>query len=171
LKRYSIGGQTARDFIAAHPADYIEQKIDYLDFLIETGERPKNPAGWLRTAIEEDYGAPAGYLPKAERQGRHKAAEEERQHQQQKDEAKRRQQKDEERKLQQERAEREYALACFNRLLEAERDAIEAAAVADRDDEFQSLRKHAREHRHSVAWDIAITREILNRYPMPEAQS
>ncbi|MGH7226361.1 MAG: replication initiator protein A, partial [Gemmataceae bacterium] len=38
LRRHGLGGKAASDFIAAHPADYVEQKIAYLDFLIDTGE-------------------------------------------------------------------------------------------------------------------------------------
>src|SRR5205823_12803983 len=96
LKRHDLGGKAARDLIAAHPADYIEQKIDYLDFLLETGERPQRPAGWLRTAIEEDYGPPAGYLPRAERL-REKQGAEQRQRQQSDERAARDRQEEQER--------------------------------------------------------------------------
>jgi hypothetical protein len=171
LKRHGIGGKAARDFIAAHPAAYIEAKIDYLDFLIETGERPNRPAGWLRRAIEEDFGPPASYVPKPERESRRRVAEEARQQKQREDEDRRRRQQEEEHKLQRERADRAYALAIFGRLPEAEQHAIEAAAVADGDGEFQSLRQHAREHRRSAAWDIVITGEVLKRYPMPDPQT
>lgn len=84
LQRHDIGGKAARDFLAAHPAAYLEQKINYLDFLMETGARPKNPAGWLRRAIEQDFGPPAGYVPKTERD-RLQAEEVERQRQRDED--------------------------------------------------------------------------------------
>jgi hypothetical protein len=168
LRRHALGGKAARDLIAAHPAAYVEAKIDYLDYLIEASQRPKNPAGWLRTAIEDDYGPPAGYLPKAERQRKSQAAAEARQQKQREDEERRRQKEEEERKLQRERAEKAYALALFGELPEAEQHAIEAAAVADGDAESQSLREYARRRRHSAAWDIVITCEVLKRYPMPE---
>lgn len=49
----------------------IEEKIAYLEYLrAEDPEKVKNPRGWLRRAIEEDYGPPDGYLPKAERERR-----------------------------------------------------------------------------------------------------
>ncbi len=81
LKSRGLGGKTARDFVAAHPASYLEEKIDFLDFLSERGEAPNKPAAWLRRAIEQDYGQPAGYLPRAERQRRQQATEELRQRQ------------------------------------------------------------------------------------------
>lgn len=46
----------------------ILQKIDYLAYLEEYHpNKVKNPRGWLRRAIEENYGAPDGYLPPEER--------------------------------------------------------------------------------------------------------
>lgn len=46
----------------------IFEKIEYLAFLREQDpERVKKPQGWLRRAIEEDYAAPDGYQPAAER--------------------------------------------------------------------------------------------------------
>ncbi len=47
----------------------IEEKLAYLDFLQEEQpDKVKNPHGWLRKAIEEDYAAPDGFVPKAERE-------------------------------------------------------------------------------------------------------
>ncbi len=76
LRQRGLGGKAVRDLIAAHSTDHIRQKLDYLDFLIETGEQPKKPAGWLRAAIEQDYGPPAGYRPVVERRSQKQAAEE-----------------------------------------------------------------------------------------------
>jgi hypothetical protein len=46
----------------------ILQKIDYLAYLEEFHpSKVKNPRGWLRRAIEENYGAPDGYLTPEER--------------------------------------------------------------------------------------------------------
>lgn len=46
----------------------ILEKIDYLAYLEEFHpNKVKNPRGWLRRAIEENYGAPDGYLPPEER--------------------------------------------------------------------------------------------------------
>ena len=75
LRRRKLGGKVAREFVAAHPAEYLQQKIDYFDYQLENATL-KNPAAWLRTAIEEDYGEPAGYLPREERQRQREVAEE-----------------------------------------------------------------------------------------------
>jgi Replication initiator protein A len=64
-----LGGKLAAKYADAYPAEYLEQKIDYFDFTL-TLQTIKNPAGWLRTAIEEDYGQPPGYLPLKERERR-----------------------------------------------------------------------------------------------------
>ncbi|HWG46904.1 MAG TPA: replication initiator protein A, partial [Gemmataceae bacterium] len=131
LKRHDIGGKAARDFLAAHPAAYLEQKIDYLDFLMETGERPKNPAGWLRRAIEQDFGSPAAYVPKSERE-RSKAEETERQRQRDED----RRRKEEAQRRTEERAEartkrrREHIDGYLHCLSPAEREALEQRTLA-----------------------------------------
>ena len=41
----------------------ILEKVDYLDYLLAADpEKIKNPKGWLRTAIEQDYSAPDGWV-------------------------------------------------------------------------------------------------------------
>jgi hypothetical protein len=46
----------------------ILEKMDYLAYLEQfQPNKVKNPRGWLRRAIEENYGAPDGYLPPAAR--------------------------------------------------------------------------------------------------------
>lgn len=45
------------------------RKIDYLEFLrAERPEEVQKPAGWLRKAIEDNYGPPDGYQSPAERE-------------------------------------------------------------------------------------------------------
>lgn len=62
LVNLGLGKGIATKLAQAHPADLIEQKIEYLAYLLETNPtRVENPRGWLRRAIEEDYGAPDGY--------------------------------------------------------------------------------------------------------------
>jgi hypothetical protein len=131
LQRHDIGGKAARDFLAAHPAAYLEQKIDYLDFLLETGERPKNPAGWLRRAIEQDFGPPAGYVPQTDRE-RLKAQEAERQRLRgegrlHKEEVQR---KAEERAQVETRRRREHIDGFLQHLAPAERETLEQRALA-----------------------------------------
>jgi hypothetical protein len=131
LKRHDIGGKAARDFLAAHSTAYLEQKIDYLDFLIETAARPKNPAGWLRRAIEEDFGPPSGYVPKIERERLHAEAAEQRhrrdEERRRKEEAQRKVEKQTEAETKRRRAHIDGYLL---RLSLAEREALEQRSLA-----------------------------------------
>ena len=136
LKQRGLGGKAARDLITAHPADHIERKIDYLDFLVETGDKPKKPAGWLRAAIEQDYGAPADYIPKAQRQ-RQKEAAEEKQCRNDQERAARRCQEAQEAAAR--KAQRAHIDAYLNALTPQERKALEEQAVAHADDNMRQV--------------------------------
>lgn len=58
-----LGKRVARQLVDQFGHDRIGEKLAFLDFLEEAHpDRIKNPRGWLRKAIEEDYGAPDGYL-------------------------------------------------------------------------------------------------------------
>ena len=47
----------------------IFEKLEFLEYLLETDpDKVKKPSGWLRRAIEEDYGKPDGFMSKAERE-------------------------------------------------------------------------------------------------------
>ena len=62
-----IGKQIAQALASNHDERYIRQKAAYLDFLLEVSpEKVRNPKGWLRRAIEEDYGAPDGFMSQEE---------------------------------------------------------------------------------------------------------
>ncbi|HTU22784.1 MAG TPA: replication initiator protein A [Gemmataceae bacterium] len=161
LKRHDIGGKAARDLIAAHSADHIEQKIDYLNFLIETGERPKKPAGWLRAAIEQDYGPPAGYLLRAERHRQRQAAEEKHRRKEEERAACRRQ---EEREAAARKAERAHIDAYLNALTPQERKTLEEQAVAHADD---NMRQAALDGSPlaEVARRILVDNEVLRVSP------
>jgi len=64
-----IGKQIAQALASNHDERYIRQKAAYLDFLLEVSpEKVRNPKGWLRRAIEEDYGAPDGFMSQEERE-------------------------------------------------------------------------------------------------------
>jgi DnaA-like protein len=56
--------------LATYPADYVLAKCEILDWLVESKSRAvgKNPAGYLRRAIEEDYAPPPHYRSRAERE-------------------------------------------------------------------------------------------------------
>lgn len=46
----------------------IELKLDYLDFISATKNPPKNPAGWIVSAVRENYPLPTGFKSRPERQ-------------------------------------------------------------------------------------------------------
>jgi hypothetical protein len=167
LRRHGLGGKAASDFIVAHPADYLEQKIAYLDFLIETGEKPKKPAGWLRTAIEEDYGPPAGYVPKTERE---QIKREQEQQQRQADERARLRDEDEKRKQSEAEAKkqqrRQHIEGYLDSLSLTERQELEEAALTKASGfEREFLNKDG-----PIAATIRqnlIDAEVLLRHPLP----
>ena len=67
LAQKKIRGELANKIANEYSEEYVQQKIDYLDFLLEyQPNQVERPAGWLRKAIEEDYGAPDGYKTKEE---------------------------------------------------------------------------------------------------------
>lgn len=54
--------------VSRYRVEQIQEKIAFLTYLqAQTPERVKNPRGWLRRAIEENYGPPDGFLAQAER--------------------------------------------------------------------------------------------------------
>jgi hypothetical protein len=167
LKRHAIGGKVAREVLAAQPADYIEQKIDYLDFLIETGQRPKNPAGWLRSAIQDDYGAPAGYLPVADRRRQKQAAEEKRRQKDQEQVAMRRQ---EEQEAATRKTERRHIDGYLNALTPPERQALEERAVANADEKLRAVLRDTGPL-GDVSRGLAVDREVLRVHPLPALQA
>ena len=69
LTAHGIGKGVAQTLAAAHPEALIREKVTFLEFLRQ--ERPgevQKPAAWLRRAIEDDFGAPDGFLSELERQ-------------------------------------------------------------------------------------------------------
>lgn len=69
LSSRKIAQRVAEQLSQQYPTDYIEEKIAFHDFLL--AERPsdiKKPAAWLRSAIENDYSAPDGFISAADRE-------------------------------------------------------------------------------------------------------
>ena len=63
-----ITPNVAQRLAERHSLQRIEEKLQYLDFLQqEQPDKVKNPHGWLRKAIEENYSAPDGYPSADER--------------------------------------------------------------------------------------------------------
>ena len=60
----------AQKLIDTYPEGYLLQKMDLVQWMVETGSSlvGKNPAGYLRRAIEEDYLPPPQYQTPAARQ-------------------------------------------------------------------------------------------------------
>jgi hypothetical protein len=68
LTRLGLADNVVKRLTTRFKQDRILEKIDYLVYLEEYHpSKVKNPRGWLRRAIEENYGAPDGYLSPAER--------------------------------------------------------------------------------------------------------
>jgi len=77
LSSRGIAKKVAEKLVRQHTAGYIEEKIEYHDFL--KTERPQDiqkPAAWLRKAVEDDYSAPDGFISAADREQHLKAEEE-----------------------------------------------------------------------------------------------
>ena len=97
LTKRGITKSTARRLVQKYPAELIEQKIEVLDWLVDTKSPlvERNPPGYLRKGIEESWEVPKGFKSRAERVREHavKVAQEKRwkqQQEQEKQEAERR---------------------------------------------------------------------------------
>ena len=67
LLAHGISRTVAHRLARTYSVDYLTLKQEYLEFL--QSERPdelKKPAAWLRKAIEDDYGAPDGFISREE---------------------------------------------------------------------------------------------------------
>jgi len=73
-----ISPGVAQSLAKNHPEVFIREKLEVFD-LLRAGKSSmisKNPAGWLRSAIEQDYSAPANLETKEKKQKREKATKE-----------------------------------------------------------------------------------------------
>jgi hypothetical protein len=70
LRNFGISKPTANQLARTYPEQYILEKLDFVQWLKETRSSlvAKNPAGYLRRALEEDYQPPPIYKPPAQRQ-------------------------------------------------------------------------------------------------------
>jgi hypothetical protein len=76
LRFRGVSEKVSQSLAARFSHEHILQKIDYFDAQEETSRGAiKNPPAYLRRAIEEDYSAPPGYKPKAEREKQRAEAE------------------------------------------------------------------------------------------------
>jgi hypothetical protein len=126
LKARGVGAKTAADLVGAHPTSRIQTKIEVFDWLLRNEDKRvgKNPAGYLVASIRADYQAPGDFISaeaEAKVQEADRAA----------DVAKRQEQqrvRDESYRVQSREAD---LLAVWERLPEAEREAILAAVKAE----------------------------------------
>jgi hypothetical protein len=78
LTGQGIAEKVAKRLAGHYSKERIAEKIAYLTFLqSEEPDKVQNPRGWLRRAIEEDYGPPDGFVTAAEQTRRAAEAEEE----------------------------------------------------------------------------------------------
>jgi hypothetical protein len=63
-----IGPKVAQRLASRYSSERIAEKLEFLAFLqVERPATVENPRGWLRRAIEEDYGPPDGFVSPAVR--------------------------------------------------------------------------------------------------------
>jgi hypothetical protein len=68
LLALGLADTVTKRLTSRYSAERIQEKIEFLIYLQEHApEKVKNPRGWLRRAIEENYGPPDGFLTQAER--------------------------------------------------------------------------------------------------------
>lgn len=82
LEAFGVSKGVARKLTRSYPEDYVLDKLELAQWLADTGSSlvAKNPAGWLRKAIEEDYAPPRNYQTSGEKEAKitHAAARERR---------------------------------------------------------------------------------------------
>jgi hypothetical protein len=70
LTERGISKRIAARLAKEYPLELIAEKVELLDYLTEIGSPliARNPAGYLRRAIEDDYAPPEGFQTRAERE-------------------------------------------------------------------------------------------------------
>lgn len=136
LTARGVTAKTAAELVGQHPADAIQAKIEVFDWLKEQKDKRigKSPAGYLVKSIKDDYAAPQGFTPQAERE-----RQAERARQQKEAELLKARQKQEEARREQEE---DRQVAAYRKTLTPEQLAqLEADALA----------QASEEHRQSIA--------------------
>ena len=69
LVDHGISKRVSQRLASSYSRERILEKLDFLEFLTEEApDKVQNPQGWLRRAIEEDYGSPDSFVSKEERE-------------------------------------------------------------------------------------------------------
>lgn len=78
LFKMGISKRSAEQLARQHPADYIREKIELVEYLSDSHSPlvTKNPAGYLRKAIEEDYQPPQKFKSRQQREAEEQAEQE-----------------------------------------------------------------------------------------------
>ena len=130
----------------------------------------EKPAAWLRSAIVDDYGEPAGYISRDERDRQRKAAEEK-----QRQEADRKHRKQEAERLQKEREQAEKQRKAEHlahiraSLTDAERKEFERLAKIEASDLFRHYFEQNDDHAVTMR-GFLIDAQILKKYPLLEPE-
>ena len=69
LKELKIENEKAQDLVARFSPEYIEEKLEFLEWKLETRKRGRpiqDPAAWLIRAIEKDYKPPSAFHSRQE---------------------------------------------------------------------------------------------------------
>jgi hypothetical protein len=128
LRARGVTAKTAQELVEAHPPGRIRTKLEVFDWLLRNEDKRvgKNPAGYLVASIRSDYQAPGDYQTRA---GRARPSAEKSRRLTAVAEAQRRARaEDQERR---EKAREARLRAAWERLTEAEREAIRAAVKAE----------------------------------------
>ena len=138
LVNRGVTGTTAADLVGQYPADAIEAKLEVFDWLMERQDKrvARSPAGYLVKSITDDYAKPKGFESRADRQAR---AEAKRQADREAAAGRRREREQEAR----DQARRQAVDAYIERLTEADRTALEAAALARAEPEARQAYEEA----------------------------
>jgi hypothetical protein len=130
LKERGITAKTSAELVETHPAGRVRTKIEVFDWLMRNEDKRvgKNPAGYLVASIRSDYQAP-GDFPDPETEARTKAREAEAERSA--DEAKRQAQERARTETEHSQAREAVLRAAWDRLPEADREAILAVVKAE----------------------------------------
>jgi len=68
LKEYGIAGEQAAVCLKKYSPNYLQEKIELIEYKRYCGEQIRNPGGMLKKAIEEDWQPPEGFITRAQRE-------------------------------------------------------------------------------------------------------
>jgi Replication initiator protein A len=159
---------TAAELVAAFPAERITLKLEVFDWFMENKDKrlAQNPAGYLVKSIRDDYAAPAGFEPRAEREQKKRDTEQRRQKKAEEQATKRRQEQEE---TTHRKAERAHIEAYLKTLTPQERIALEEQAINHADEKMRETAQ-AENPFGNVARRLLVDREVLRISPLPENQ-